>query len=425
LGSSIPGSFEERLLTEIKDDLYVKALALESNGTKLIFVVVDALFVLAKEVERIRQRIYEFVGTPPEQIMISATHTHTGPPIWPDQDETYLSLLVEKAADAAILACRRLKPARIGFGSGSETGISFNRRFWMKDGTVRTNPGFQHPELLRPEGPADPEVFVVRIDDEQGQPIGVITNFACHLDTIGGTEASADFPGVLSRELKHMLGPQVVSLFLQGASGNINHHNFLEPRSIIPNNYIRMGKILAGEVYRVREKIRLSESGQSIKLNADRCLFPLTYRKATEEEAEAALQALNDPELSEIEKVLAQRLLQTMNNPIHKAEMEIQAFRIGELAVAGLPGEIFAEFGLQLKQEAHIEGLLVNTLCNGTNTGYVCTKEACKNGGYEPRLRNFSRNPPETGELFVEKTLELLRRLRLQPNQSETLGEVN
>jgi hypothetical protein len=400
-------------LTEVKDELFVKAIAIESGGEELLLVVIDALFVLAAETERIRERIQAFTGITPERIMVSATHTHTGPPIWPGQDEAYLAELVRKAADAAILAYRRLRPARIDFASGREAGIAFNRRFRMKDGTVQTNPGYENPQLLEPEGPADPEVFVLRIDDEAGQPLAVVTNFACHPDTVGGTEASADYPGSLSRSLKLALGEQTVSLFVPGASGNVNHHDFLRPRTITAGHHIKMGEILAGEVLRVRENITMPEGEQLMPLGAARSRFPLLYRQATEEEAAEARRTLQRSEARPIERILAERLLQTMENPVREAEMEIHAFRIGELAVAGLPGELFAELGLRLKAQAPYAGLIVNTLCNGTNTGYVGTREAHANGGYEMRLRNYSRNAPGTGELFVDKALELLHQLRL------------
>lgn len=413
LGSPIPGQFADRRLSGVKDELYVKAVVIESDGEAVVFVAADALFVLEKESGRIRERIREFTGISEERVMVSATHTHTGPPIWPEQDEAYLSELVRKMADAAILAYRRRQPARVGFGSGRESGIAFNRRYRMRNGTVQTNPGYGNPDAVGPEGPADPEVLVVRIDDERGEPLAVITNFACHADTVGGTEACADFPGSLSRALKRALSERTVSLFLQGASGNVNHRDYSQPRApAVADHAGRIGRILAGEVLRVRETIDMPSGDEPLKLGAARCRFPLSYRRATREEEEEARQTLASPHAREIEKILADRLLQTIVNPVREAEMEIQAFRIGELAAAGLPGEIFAEFGLALKRDAPYAGLIVNTLCNGTNTGYVCTREAYASGGYEPRMRNFSRNAPGTGELFAEKAMELLRMLR-------------
>ncbi|MEF3310747.1 hypothetical protein PV433_17835 [Paenibacillus sp. GYB004] len=411
-GSVMPGYFKERRLTALKDDLYVKALAIESDGAVVVFVVIDALFILSREVELIRERIRRTVNIPPERILVSATHTHTGPPIWPGLDDAYLARLAEQAADTAIDAYRNRRPARIGFGSGSENEIAFNRRFWMADGTVRTNPGFVHPETVRPTGPVDPEVLVVRIDDEHGQPIGVLTNFACHPDTVGGTEACADYPGELSRTLKQLLGRDVVSLFIQGASGNINHCDYTKPKAVAPDHYRKMGRILAGEVMKVREKIRLSEDyDESVPIEAVNSLFSVELRKPTALEVEKARDSLASPTATEMERHLAVRLLQVLDNPESMARMEVQVVRIGQLVVIGLPGEIFSEFGLQLKRESGFKHTIINTLCNGTNTGYVCTREAYDQGGYEPTLRNLSRNTPETGELFVQQVQKLLLKL--------------
>src|SRR5690606_5821101 len=103
----------------------------------------------------------------------------------------YLDFLVNKAADAAVLAYAQRREARIGAGSGTVEGIAFQRRYWMKDGTLRTNPGIGNPDVDRPAGPTDPELTVVRIDAADGTPLGIVANYACHTDTVGGTEFSA------------------------------------------------------------------------------------------------------------------------------------------------------------------------------------------------------------------------------------------
>lgn len=399
LGSKIPGTFQERRVEEIKDDLYVKAVVIQSGNQLVAFAVVDALFILAREVRRISDRVYDFTGIPAEQIMISATHTHTGPPIWPGWDESYLDQFVIKAADAIILAYRRLQPVKIGFGRGYEDTIAFNRRYWMKDGTVQTNPGFQHPQLVSRAGPSDPEVLVMRIDDVTGKPLAVVTNFACHPDTVGGREICADYPGELSRSLKKVLGERVVSLFLQGASGNINHNDYTQPRRITVNHYRKMGRILAREVLKVYESIDVIDVDDTMDLVVKQSRFPMRYRYPTDEEIRGAKATLQSNDVAELERMFAVRLLEILENPQQEAEMEIQLFCIGDMAVIGLPGELFAEFGLELKSMGSFPYTMVNTLCNGTNTGYVCTREAYEQGGYEPRLRNLSRNRPGTGEL--------------------------
>ncbi|MBP1992464.1 neutral/alkaline non-lysosomal ceramidase N-terminal domain-containing protein [Paenibacillus eucommiae] len=425
LGSSIPGYLSERKGTGVRDELFVKAFVVETADVNAVMVVIDALNLTRKEVQRIRRRIQEETGIAESHIMVSTTHTHTGPPIRPGFDGSdsgpYLDWLVAKAGDAAAIAFRNKREARIGFGTGEENGISYNRRYWMADDTLQTNPGFGNSEIVRPAGPIDSDVQVIRIDDTNGEPIGVITCFACHTDTVGGTEYSADFPGELSRTLKQVLGEQVVSLFLLGACGDINHCNFMKRNPPGEEHYRTMGRILAGEVLKVREKIFLEPSITEPVLAVDRVLFEMEFRSPTHDEVEEAKRILtitpdpqghySGPARIDNEHFFARQLLEVLDNPVSSTEIEIQVFRIGECAIVGLPGELFVELGLQIKRESPFSQTMLNTLCNGSTVGYVYTRKAYEEGGYEPRVRNNSRNPVGAGELFAERAVEQLNRM--------------
>jgi neutral ceramidase len=417
IGSSIPGHSEERKVTGVKDELYVKAFVVESEGQIAALVVVDALYVLHADVQRIRERIHQWTSITPDQVMVSATHTHTGPPIRPGFDgsnhSSYRDYLVERSADAVIMAYRGRQPVRIGYGIGQVEDIAFNRRFFMKDGTVRTNPGFLLPELDRPAGPTDPEVLVVRIDTLDGRALGVITNFACHTDTMEGFETliSADFPGELSRTLKKLLGPDVVSMFVLGACGNINHYDFSKPKSIASDHYRIMGKILAGEVFKVRERMKLTDMHERFEIGISQLFFPLAYRMPTEEEVTEARRVMDSEKSLHKELYFAEHLLQMLVDPDKIAQVELQAFKLGELSIAGFPGEIFTEFGLAIKQNAPSRYTMINTLCNGSIQGYVCTKEAYVQGGYEPKLKRTHRIPSGAGDSFVDHMLQMLHQL--------------
>lgn len=415
LGSHMPGYFAGRRSTGVKDELYAKALVIESGETTMAIIVVDAITLQRQQVENIRERISQCTPLLPEQMMISATHTHTGPPIRPtfdgNMDEAYNQFFTKKIADAAILAYRKLKPAHIGCGKGQEDGIAFNRRYWMKDGTVQTNPGFAHPDLDRAAGPTDPEVLVVRIDDLDGNPIGVVTNFACHPDTVGGTENCADYPGELSRTIKKALGDQTVSLFILGTCGNINHWDFIKSRQPEPDHYRKMGRILAGEVLKVRDKIDYFGSTNPLTAKIERTFFTIPYVYPTEQQVQEAKLMLTAETSTDQDRFLAEHLLEVIDDPVDSVQVEIQACRIGELAVVGLPGEIFVEFGLSIKKDSPYVFNIMNTLCNASARGYVCTREAYEQGGYEPSLRRHNRHHPGNGELFVRHALELLKKM--------------
>ncbi|GAA3409281.1 neutral/alkaline non-lysosomal ceramidase N-terminal domain-containing protein [Paenibacillus hodogayensis] len=418
LGSTIPGYFNDRKSTGIIDRLYAKALVVENDGSAVAFVVLDTIKVRKDVAENVRRRVGETTGILPERVMISATHTHTGPAVatttFLSADESYLEWLAVKAADAVAIAYNGRREARIGFGAGHETDIAFNRRYFMKDGTLRTNPGIGNPDVDRPAGPIDPEVGVVRIDDADGRPMAVVTNYAVHTDTVGGTEYCADFPGELSVALKKALGEQTVSLFMMGASGNINHYDVLhgkleyyaKPQS---RHYMKMGRILAGEVLKVREKIFTSSEA---RVEERKAFVKLRYRQPTPEQiAEAQANLTGYPE-GHVERNFAKELLEAARLGEGTAEAEIQTVAVGDLAVVGLPAEMFVEFGLEIKGGSPFGLTLINELCNGIVGTYVCTREAYRLGGYEPRITSNNRLQEDAGELFVDCALGLLRELK-------------
>jgi hypothetical protein len=421
LGLQIPGyGPKKRLSSGMKDELYAKAMVMEADGTILAFIVLDIISLDLEPAQRIRRRVNEYTGIPESQIMISCTHTHTGPPRPSGEAEkAYYPYLEAKAADAAIIAYGRRQEAKLGFGRGYEDSIAFNRRYYMKDGTVKTNPGILNPDIDRPEGPIDPEVIVMRIDNEQGEPIGIVSNYACHTDTVGGTEYSGDYPAYVSQTVKKLYGEHVVSLFFQGACGNINHHDVkgrIDPK-ILPHP-IRMGQILGLEVARVRNRIKAVPDAR--KLASASRIVTVSERRPSEKELEWArnhlekLKQIPEDQWTSgqmLEKDRAELFLRSVEQPLSANDYEIQVCAVGELAIVALPAEIFVEFGLEIKEKSPFEYTVINELANGSGNGYVCTPLAHANGSYEPSGLRFA---PEAGGQFVRAALELLQELYQQ-----------
>ncbi|MBD2861857.1 neutral/alkaline non-lysosomal ceramidase N-terminal domain-containing protein [Paenibacillus oceani] len=412
LGSSIPGYTEERKSVGIRDPLYAKAWVVESDETVLAFIAVDALYIPAREANRIRERLLTYTGIPVERTMVSATHTHTGPPVRIGLDgslsEEYLAYMADRAADAAIVAYNGRKPARIGWGTGQVGDVSFNRRYWMKNGQLRTNPGRLNPDIDRPAGPIDPELSVVRVDSLDGQPMGILTSFACHTDTTGGSVYSGDYPAILSAAVKKSLGEHVVSLFLLGACGDINHTDPGKPMPAERNFPQIIGQRLAGEALRVRECIETSTDAEA---GAVRAFIPMKLREASQREIEHARSVLRDNRAVGAERFFAEQVLKVAELPGGEALLEVQAIHLGDLAFVGLPGELFMELGLAVKMASPYASTIVNTLCSGSIYGYVCTEAAYEQGGYEPRLKVFNRIAPGTGERLTQCASALLEQL--------------
>lgn len=419
LGLSIPGYFTGREATGIKDDLFAKALVADDGNVTAVIIAVDSLCVDRDVVEKIRKRASELTNIDPGNIMISATHTHTGTPVLSrfagPEEEKYMDTYIKKVADAAVIAYNKREPVKIGFGLGHEEDISFNRRFYMKDtGKVMTNPGVGNPFIDKAEGSINPEVVVMRIDDIQGNPIGVLTNFACHPDVVGGNEYSADYPGQLSRTLKKLLGENVVSLFLNGACGNINHINVFgdEEKEKLKKGangvfYLKMGKVLAGEVFKVREKIDYSEND---KVDVKSITFTSDIRRPTSEEIEEAKKVLQSETTTKREKRFANLVVNFNYDMPETTEVEVQVVRIGDLAVVGLPGEIFVEFAFDIKSQSQIPYTIVSNLSNG-NFGYIVTKEALKNGGYETLITSRPKVVVEAGYEMVIHAVNIIKNM--------------
>ena len=196
-----------------------------------------------------------------KHVMISATHSHTGPVILTQPSrynlegemkriaEEYTAALPAKIADAVILANNHLQPAQVRSAIGKEASLGFNRRYFMKDGTVGWNPGKLNPNILRPAGPTDPAVPVVYIETLDGKGIASYVNFAVHLDTTGGLQFSADYAYTLGKILTAAKGQDLISMFTIGCAGNVNH---LDTSSKDPQSSFgeaaRIGAVLAGEV---------------------------------------------------------------------------------------------------------------------------------------------------------------------------------
>ena len=262
------GYYTKRLSTGVHDDLHAKAIVIASAGQRVALVACDLIGIPPTVVEEAREIIHSATGILGGNVMISATHSHTGPLI-PDGGarasaygadletaKRYRDELPHRIAESVRLADAKLSSARAAFGRGREETVSFNRRFFMKDGTVGWNPGKLNPNIVRPAGPIDPELPVVLFESNNGEPLATYVNFALHQDTVGGLEVSADYAYTLSTVLSQVRGAGMLTLFTIGAAGNINH---LDVKSGDPQKghgeAARIGTILAGDVVKTYTRL--------------------------------------------------------------------------------------------------------------------------------------------------------------------------
>ena len=188
MGIPISGYFKPRFAEAILDDLEISVLALECGETRTLLINVDNLGIEQVLCGEYRKAVSEKTGVPMENIIIAETHTHTGPEMKRDSENElirdYVKFMGIRMVDAAQFAIDDLKDAKMGYGKGTAPNVAFVRRYVMKDGSVKTNPGVNNPDIVRPIGDTDESVNVLRFDREGAESL-VFVNFANHPDVVG------------------------------------------------------------------------------------------------------------------------------------------------------------------------------------------------------------------------------------------------
>lgn len=410
-----------RISTGVHDPLYATALYLSDGTTSIIVVSVDILFVYHATVRECRRRISEACGVPPENIMISATHTHSGPVTgeilsWkedatvPPPDPEYLRLFRDGIVAAAIEASRASGDAELAVTRAHSEGVGGNR--------------------LDPNGPRDPEVGLLMLRRRADKkPMGLLLVYSMHPTVLheDSTEVSADFPGYTRAFIEERM-PTCRVLYHTGPSGNqspryhVSGQTFAEAR--------RLGEKLGSEVYEViggldddrftaevciramtgRIELPARKFGSVAEAEGELAEAIAHYQRLSREEApHGPLRTAECTVFGAEEKLTLARLQEKGITQTILADYNpagVQVFRIGNAALVGFPGECFVEYALAVKGSA--PDTFVISLANGELQGYIATPDAT---GYEARLSFFE---PAAGDLLVQEALRLVKTLRTQ-----------
>lgn len=421
-GTPMAGYYSERASTGVHDDLWAKAVVLDSAGQRAALVACDLINLTTGVVENAKRLIEQRTGLKPHQVMISATHAHTGPVIAGGSSryesatapggkaDAYARWLPERIAESVALAAAGLKPARAFSGLGQEPSLAFNRRFHMTDGTVGWNPGKKNPKIINPAGPIDPAVPVVYLESEDGRPLLTYVNYALHLDTVGGTDISADYPYTLSSLLRAAKGGAMTTIFTMGCSGNVNH---IDVSSAAPqkghSEATRIGTVLAGEVIKTWARSESVTPGP-IAATLQTVRLPLAAHQpedlAWAKDVATHFGEKNGPPF--LHMVKAFRVIDVDARHGKPLEAQVQVIALGrDIAWVGLSGEIFTELGMAIKKSSPFKQTIVVSLAND-NLGYIPNGKAYSEGNYEPVSARCAEG---SGELIVDAASRLLKEL--------------
>ncbi|UCD62727.1 MAG: TIM barrel protein, partial [Candidatus Zixiibacteriota bacterium] len=366
-GYRMSGYFRERLSTGTLNPLQAKAIVLRQGKESAALVFCDIIGISPDVSSRARARASKKTGIPVGNILLAATHTHTGPLYFgalrkhfhdlavamhgsdPREKVDYSSELVAKLVKVITQADAAAKPVRIEAGVAEQQGLSFNRRFHMKDGSVRFNPGVLNPDIVRAAGPIDPDVGIVLFREaDGGSPAAALVNFALHLDTVGGTKYAADYPFYLEQSLHQKYGDEFVLLFGTGTCGDINHIDVTK-KERLKTDYI--GKTLGQTV---KEQIGSLKTVSEPALDVRREIVNAPLQSYGPEKvawARENIKKIGTRELSFLEQVEAYKILAVEMRRGKTIPLEVQVFRLSrDVAVVGLPGEVFVDLGLAIKR---------------------------------------------------------------------------
>ena len=399
VGTSLAGYFTDRVSDHVKDSLYAKALVLESGGERIALVSLDVICMPSDIADPARELVEERTGIPGGNVLICATHTHTGPEmrkgrIIPTNDQ-WLDGVPEMIATVVEHACEDMFDAVLIPGSKCEDRLGSNRLGRMPDGSEV----FSKEETLGPAGPIDPQLLAMSVRDHEGTVHAMVVNYAMHADTVGGNGISAGWPGRVSLALRDVYGDQCVTVFLQGTCGDINHGHWYQSRWVGKGieKASQMGRAMAGLA------VNATELAEPLETGGIGCIFrhvPIPYYTRDEQMREE-VESLRAQEEIDIKN---QRVIDWFDEWPHDgeiAQVPIQVMRLGDVMIVGIPSEVFVEWGLEIKHWSPAEYTFVAELANDW-FGYIPTSDQAHRGAYGAKPLLSRRLEADGGRKMVD-----------------------
>jgi neutral ceramidase len=431
---NMPGGFSANLAESAHDPLHARALVLDDGATTLAMVVVDNLGVAPDLILEAKQLASERTGIPVERILVSSTHTHSGPGSGAGPEGSPQAAYRERLRDGLVASIERahasLRPAAVGAAGHPLPEEVFNRRWFLKPGKmtpnpfgkmdeVRMNPGTDPETIDRPAAPTDPDFLVLSVQDERRQPIALYASYALHY--VGGTprgQVSADYFGEFARLVPSRLrgGEDFVAMLANGASGDINNIPFTTTRP--PREPFEQVRIVAQKAADAAwfAHRKIAEHRRDATLGMVEREVELRYRRPADEDVAAAREVLALKKADEIERLprLAQHYAARVVAAAERAEeiltVPVQAIRVGDLAICGLPFEVLVEIGLELREKSPFGETMVIGLANGRH-GYLPDPKQHALGGYETWL-GTNTVAEDSSVILTKHLLEMLEELK-------------
>jgi len=427
LGSAIIGGFLPFPATNVHDELHARCLVLDDGKTRLALVVVDLLGIHYNVSHEARRLIEQETGIPSTNVLISAIHNHSAASAlgekhfeFPQKIDKYQTFVARRIADGVKCAANRLRPAQVGFTTAQAPEHVFNRRWFLKPGTippgpfgtvdqVKMNPPAGSPNLVKPAGPTDPTVSLLAVREPDGRPIAVYSCYSLHY--VGGVahgDISADYYGMYCQRLERLLqgdqqDPALVVMMANGTSGDVNNIDFLRPRpSKKPYEQMRfVAEDLAAKVQAALAQVKYSDR---LTLAASYREPVIATRRPSAEQLAWAKQTLAKGGKPDIPYVYARRF-EDLARGAASVPTPLQVLRIGDVCIGSLPNEVFCEIGLEVRKRSPVQPAFLVSLAHGY-FDYLPTPKQHELGGYETWLAT-NRLEPKASDKMLGALLEM------------------
>lgn len=429
LGTPLMGYYTARYSQGVIDPIFMRAVLFRYGDKSAVIISAELCMVHKEWTDRVREKISKTFDIDYDAVLINASHTHTGPLAVDDTivgdttvDPGFTAFVEEQAFCAVSEAVEDLAPARLYTAETQAKGISFVRRYRMKDGKFSTNPAPSKADQIDgPVGEADETLRLLIVRREGADDIYMV-NFGTHADTVGGSYISADWPGYLCNALEGAL-PGSKCMFLLGAQGDVNHFTPYRPMRgrLISEKEAEdfrekaaharyMGRVLAGHVLQICD--RAEEIGnEGIEHTAVEMRLPTNRITEGLEEAKK----LNELYLTgdwkgagytQTHVAGARRILRLYDAPPFFS-FSANALRIGDFVLVAGPGEAFTDIGRRTYAASPFKHTMVCCMTNDYG-GYIATSNAYGEGGYEASTSNFKQGADDA---YVEAMVAALKAL--------------
>lgn len=429
------GSFLSRSAGKIHDPLYARCLVLDDGAKRVVLMVVDTIAIPYDMNEKVKAAASKATGIPPENMMISATHTHSGgsltSALGTKADPEYSRLVPGKLVECIQKAAANLQPAKVGWGGEDYAEGTHCRVFIRRPDcigadptgrrTVRAmmHPGHQNPQFIGPCGPSDPEVSVLAVQTREGKPLALLANYSMHY--FGAPAISADYYGDFARIVAQRLAggeDSFIAMMSHGTSGDQQWQDYAHPaRPISREQYataVADAALRAYQRMQFHETAPLAMAERRIKIQLRQ---PDKEHQAWADKVYAELKGRDPRSLPE---VYAREIV--LLRDLHEAERKLQAIRIGELGIAALPAEVYAITGLKIKLQCPLARAFNIELANGS-IGYIPPPELRPLGGYNTWPARHTATQDDIETIINHSLLEMFEQLTGRPRRKIVLSQ--